>query len=891
MMGNNSCGVHSVMGGVTADNVEELEILTYDGCRMRVGETSQEEVERLISGGGRQGEIYRGLKTLSDTYAKEIREHYPDIPRRVSGYNLPALLPEHGFHVARALIGSESTCVTILEGSVRLVPSPPVRSLLVLGYPDVYCAGDHIMEVMESHPIGLEGMDDRLVEDMIKMRIHPEDVKLLPEGRGWLLVEFGGETKQEADDRARVLMDSLKGQSQPPSMKLFDDPRAEHTIWEVRKSGLGATAHVPGGPVTWEGWEDSSVPPAKLGQYLRKLRDLFDKYHYGCALYGHFGQGCVHTRIDFDLETHHGIQQFRSFLFEAADLVISFGGSLSGEHGDGQSRAELLPRMFSPALMQAFREFKRIWDPDGKMNPRKIVDAYRVDENLRLGTDYRPPQPATHFQFPSDDSSFTRATIRCVGVGECRREHEGTMCPSYRVTHEEMHSTRGRARLLFEMLRGDPLTKGWRDEHVRASLDLCLACKGCKGDCPVNVDMATYKAEFLSHYYQGRLRPRHAYSMGLIYWWARLAAVMPGMANLLTQTPGISAVMKWLAGIAPQRRMPAFAPETFKAWYHRRPRRMEGRPRVILWADTFNNHFFPVTAQAAVDVLEAAGHQVIVPQASLCCGRPLYDFGMLTLAKSLLRQILDTLRPEIAAGTPVVGLEPSCTAVFRDELTNLFPHDEDAKRLAQQTYTLAEFLEKHAPQYQVPALHRRSVVHGHCHQKAIMKMEAARAVYGDMGLQWDLLDSGCCGMAGSFGFTAEHYDVSRRVGELVLIPAVQHAAPDTILIADGFSCREQIAQTTSRRALHTAEVLSMALRDGPGGPRNGFPEDQLVREREAGLAQVRRRAVAGSLLAAVGMIVGIVCFRRVLSMKKQRQAEKAFFDHRPASPRDETACR
>jgi Fe-S oxidoreductase len=358
--------------------------------------------------------------------------------------------------------------------------------------------------------------------------------------------------------------------------------------------------------------------------------------------------------------------------------------------------------------------------------------------------------------------------------------------------------------------------------------------------------------------------------MGLIYWWARMAAMMPGVANLLTQTPGVSAVMKWLGGIAPQRRMPAFAPETFKTWYRRRPPRMEGHPRVILWADTFNNHFFPDTARAAVEVLEAAGHQVIVPQASLCCGRPLYDFGMLTLAKSLLRQILDTLRPEIAAGTPVVGLEPSCTAVFRDELTNLFPHDEDAKRLAQQTYTLAEFLEKHAPQYQVPALHRRALVHGHCHQKAIMKMEAERAVYGKMGLQWDLLDSGCCGMAGSFGFTTEHYDVSRRVGELVLLPAVQHAAPDTILIADGFSCREQIAQTTSRRALHTAEVLSMALRDGPEGPRKGYPEEELVRKREAGLARARRHAVVGSLVAAVGIFIGFACLRRAFSMKKQR---------------------
>jgi len=862
MIGNNSCGVHSVMGGVTADNVMELDVLTYDGTRLRVGPTSPDELARRLASGGRQGQIYRDLKTFTETYGQEIRTHYPDIPRRVSGYNLPALLPENGFHVARALVGSESTCVTVLEATLRLVHSPTVRSLVVLGYPDVYTAGDHIMEVMAHHPIGLEGMDDRLVEDMVKMRIHPSQVKLLPEGRGWLLVEFGGETKEEADGRARQLMDALKSQLHAPSMKLFDDPKAEGTIWEIRKSGLGATAHVPGQRVTWEGWEDSSVPPEKLGHYLRALRTLFEKYQYGCSLYGHFGQGCVHTRIDFDLETQSGIRHFRDFLFEAADLVVGFGGSLSGEHGDGQSRGELLPRMFSPRMMEAFRTFKRIWDPDGRMNPGKIVDAYRVDENLRLGTDYHSPRPLTHFQYPGDDHSFARAAIRCVGVGECRRDTEGTMCPSYRVTREEMHSTRGRARLLFEMLRGHPLTGGWRDPHVKESLDLCLACKGCKGDCPVNVDMATYKAEFLSQYYRGRLRPRQAYSMGLIYWWARLAALVPGLANLLTQTPGIRDLVKWIGGIAQERRMPPFAAQTFKDWYRRRPRRNTDQPKVILWADTFNNHFFPETAQAAVEVLEAAGQQVIVSQKALCCGRPLYDFGMLTLARSLLRQILDALRPEIAAGTPVVGLEPSCIAVFRDELINLFPHDEDAKRLAQQTFTLAEFLEKKVPGYRPPALYRKAIIHGHCHQKAIMKLESERSLYSKVGLDCEVLDSGCCGMAGSFGFQAEHYQISQQVGSLVLLPAVTRAPADTLLVADGFSCREQIAQSTSRHALHTAEVLNMALSEGPLGSEHGCPEARILLRRERAVAEVLQRTWAGVLIVAGAMLFTTFLLRR-----------------------------
>jgi FAD/FMN-containing dehydrogenase/Fe-S oxidoreductase len=815
MIGNNSCGVHSVMAGETSDNVESLDILTYDGVRMTVGPTDDQTYRRMIARGGRIADIYRRLHALRDRYADEIRKHFPPIARRVSGYNLPALLAENGFNVARALVGSESTCITVLEATVRLVPSPSVRSLVVLGYSDVYSAGDHIPEIMRYGPIGLEGMDDRLVNDMVKMRIHPKDVQLLPQGGGWLLVEFGGETKEEADARARHMMDGLRAVPHAPTMKLFDDPPVEQVIWTVRESGLGATAHVPGSPRTWEGWEDSSVPIDRLGDYLRGLRKLFDRYGYGCSLYGHFGQGCVHTRIDFDLQTAEGIKKFRSFLFDAADLVVGFGGSISGEHGDGQSKAELLPRMFGQELIQAFEEFKSIWDPEWKMNPGKIVRPFRVDENLRLGTGYRPPDPPTHFAFPSDDYSFSQASIRCVGVGECRREQGKTMCPSYRVTREEMHSTRGRAHLLFEMLESDPLTGGWRDPHVKESLDLCLACKGCKHDCPVNVDMATYKAEFLSHYYDGRPRPVHAYSMGLIYWWSRLASYAPDVANVLTQTPGISTIVKALGGIAAERRMPAFASPTFTEWFRRRRRgQANGHLPVILWPDTFNNYFYPGTAKAAVEVLEAAGCRVSIPPRPLCCGRPLYDFGMLGLAKRQLRQILEALNDDITAGTPIVGLEPSCVAVFRDELTNLFPHDPVAKRLALQTMTLSEFLRHHRPDWRPPRIDRKAVVHGHCHHKAVMGFSAESAVLEQAASEVEILDSGCCGMAGSFGFKREHYEVSQRIGELAVLPAVRRASAEEVIVADGFSCREQIAQGTGRRAFHTAELLHLALQDG-----------------------------------------------------------------------------
>jgi len=870
MIGNNSCGVHSVMSGKTDDNVEELEIFTYDGLRMRVGKTSEEELERVIQEGGRRGEIYAKLKALRDKYANLIREHYPKIPRRVSGYNLDQLLPENGFHVARALVGTESTCVTVLEATVRLVYSPPARTLLVLGYPDVYAACDHIMEILAHKPIGLEGFDSRLIEGMRKKHLLPENIKLLPGGGGWLLVEFGGQTKQEANDHARELMEELgKKKDNPPGMKLFDNPQQVRMVWQVRESGLGASTFVPGEKLKWEGWEDAAVPPEKLGHYLRDLQKLYDKYDYEADLYGHFGQGCVHTRIDFDLETAAGIKKFRSFLEDAADLVIRHGGSLSGEHGDGQARAELLPKMFGKELVEAFGEFKAIWDPDGKMNPGKVVNPYRIDENLRLGTSYNPPQLKTHFKFPDDNGSFSRATLRCVGVGACRRMEGGTMCPSFMVTREEKDSTRGRARLLFEMLQGRPLKDGWRSEEVKEALDLCLACKGCKGDCPVNVDMATYKAEFLSHYYKGRLRPITGYTMGLIHWWARLAAPIPGVVNFFTQTPLLRDIAKMLAGIAPQRQIPAFAPQTFKQWFHQRGPQNVGMPRVILWPDTFNNHFHPETAIAAVEVLEVAGYQVEVPLQTLCCGRPLYDYGILDTAKHLLRNILDALRPQITEGVPVIGLEPSCVAVFRDELVNLFPDDADARRLSQQTFLLSEFLVKQARHSQFPHLQRKALVHGHCHQKALMGMGHEEKLLSELGLDFAVLDSGCCGMAGIFGFEKDHYDVSMRIGERVLLPAVHNAAKDTLIIADGFSCREQIAQSTDRRALHVAQVLQMAMHEGNNGQVTNYPEAKYT---HSNTEKSLQSAGVGALMAALGLGAGVGLVAAVVMwiLKKRR---------------------
>ena len=928
MIGNNSCGVHSVMAGKTDDNIEALEVVTYDGIRLQVGQNLIQDTsagdgalahvaggahvatDAFVRRGGpevsgrsastRAHQIEASLKQIADDYSTLIRQKFPNIPRRVSGYNLNYLLPENGFHIARALVGSEGTCVTVLEATCRLVESPPQRVLLVVAYPDIYQCADHIPEIMEHKPIGLEGFDDLLVYYNRTKGMNAEGLKLLPEGEGWLMVEFGGQTAQEATSQALGLIKALRRGPNPPNVLLRTGEAAKR-IWDIREASLGATSHVPGEPLNWEGWEDAAVAPEKLGGYLRDLRKMMAAFGYKGTLNGHFGHACVHTRLNFDLQSKDGIAKFRKFVEEAADLVISYGGSLSGEHGDGQARSELLPKMFGPELMQAFRQFKSAWDPDWKMNPGKLIGLpgmtpNKLDQNLRLGPGYAPWEPETRFQFPADHGSLSHAALRCVGVGKCRREEGGVMCPSYRVTREEEHSTRGRAHLLWEMTQGPAredgiIRDGWRSEEVKHSLDLCLACKGCKSDCPVSVDVATYKAEFLSHYYEGRVRPRSAYAFGNIDLWARLASNAPGLVNLTTQLPILRDLAKLVAGVPHQRRIPAFAPETFKQWFHRthetssrsggriRPPREAQRgpwksgpsgPRkgpeknrasapegrtVLLWPDTFNNYFQPATARAAVEVLEAAGYRVLLPRANLCCGRPLYDFGMLDRAQSLLLDILDALAPEIEAGIPIVGLEPSCVAVFRDELLNLFPHDDRAQALSQQTFLLSEFLDRNSANAPLPQFPRKALLHGHCHHKSLMKMTAEESLLRRIGIDFQMPAPGCCGMAGSFGFERDDdkYEISQAIGELELLPAVRKAPSDWLIIADGFSCREQIAQGTGRHALHLAEVLQMAL--DPPPIASPFPESAIIRQRDAELRRSMIRAGAGLSVVAVGSLL------------------------------------
>jgi FAD/FMN-containing dehydrogenase/Fe-S oxidoreductase len=851
MVGNNSCGATAQAYGKTADNVRRLEVLTYDGTRMWVGRTDDEEYAEVVRSGGRRADLYRGLRRLRDDHLALLRTRYPDIPRRVSGYNLDSLLPENGFDVARALVGSEGTLVTVLHAELDLVPVPAAQAMVVLGYPDIAAAADAVPHVLEHEPWQLEGMDQVLVSLEKSARLAGDAISQLPPGGGWLMVQLAGDSQDEADRKAQELLDAMKAGEHPPHVALVEDPAKEEQLITVREAGLGATAHPTAKHETWEGWEDAAVPPDRLGDYLRDFRALLDEFGYEedeTSLYGHFGQGCVHTRIPFELRTADGIAHYRRFVERAADLVVRYGGSLSGEHGDGQSRGELLVKMFGSEVVDLFGAVKALFDPDNRMNPGKVVHPNPLDSHLRLGTSHSHDgvdDSGLHFAYPEDDARFTKAALRCVGIGSCRTtssEADGgqVMCPSYMVTREEEHSTRGRARLLFEMVRGEVVTDGWRSTEVRDALDLCLACKGCRSDCPVNVDMATYKAEFLAHHYERRLRPAAHYSMGWLPIWARLAARAPDLVNRVAHAPVLSRLLKRAGGVAAERDLPVFAPESLTDWWrHRDDLRARRRPApngpVILWPDTFTNAFHPGVGRAAVEVLEAAGFEVRLPPASVCCGLTWVSTGQLGMARRVLRRTLRVLRDDIRAGVPVVGLEPSCTAVFRSDGPELLAGDEDMRRLSKQTYTLAALLAERSPDWEPPRVDVHALRQTHCHQHAVLGSAPDEDLMRRAGIGAEDVKAGCCGLAGNFGFERGHYEVSRAAGERVLLPRVRDADPRAVVLADGFSCRTQIEQgDTGRTAVHLAELLAAGLRgdqlgdlpervvaDRPGRPHEG----------------------------------------------------------------------
>ena len=789
MVGNNSCGPHSVMAGKTVENVSRLEVLTYDGARFWCGPTGAEELRRIASAGGRQAEIYTALHRIAERYGPLIRERFPKIRRRVSGYNLDELLPENGFNVARALVGSEGTCALTLQAEVRLVKSPRFRALVVRGFDDVFAAGDAVPEVLAAGPIACEGLDEAIIGGLRQRGLRVEDIALLPAGSAWLMVEFGADTREEAVAQASRIPGAL-----------ITDPKVMTRLWTLRETGASATALNLAGeaPDPIVGWEDAAVDPLRLGDYLREFSRLVARFGYRTSIYGHFGDGCVHARINFDLRSAEAVARWREFLSEAAVLVVKYGGSLSGEHGDGHARAEFLPLMFGPQLMQAFREFKAAWDPQHRMNPGKIVDPFRVDEHLRLGPQYKPVALQTRFAFRSPEGDgFARAVGHCVGMGKCRAAKGGTMCPSYRATREERYSTRGRARLLGEMLRGELIENGWQSAEVKDALDWCLGCKGCRSDCPTHTDMAAYKAEFMSHYYESRRRPRQAWSMGRIGEWAPLAARAASLVNALASTRW----SKRIAGVAAQRSLPRFAAASFRSGFT--PGKV-GAP-VVLFDDSFNNHFRPATAAAAHRLLEQAGCAVALPERHVCCGRPYYDFGMLDQARTALERVLDTLAPQLARGVPIVVLEPGCLSVFRDELHQLFAGDARAAQLATSATSLAEHLKRVG--YAPPRARADVLMHAHCHQKALWGTGAEVELLRAAGVTLATPDTGCCGMAGSFGYRPQFYEASKRIAGLALLPALE-AAPDATVLASGFSCREQIEALSGRRTLHFAEVLA-----------------------------------------------------------------------------------
>ncbi|MBE2997474.1 FAD-binding oxidoreductase [Nocardiopsis sp. HNM0947] len=816
MVGNNACGSHSVAWGTTADNIVSLDVLLADGTRMTVGSSdTDEDFAALARRPGREGKVYASLAALVERHRAELRTDMPQFRRRVSGYALDRLLPEKGRHLAAALVGTEGTCVFVLGATVRLVESPPARALAVVGYPDAPSAADAVPALLEHAPLTVEGINDRMVAALDR---HGASARVpLPDGGAWMLVEIAGDDPGAATAAAEGMLAALPEHSRPQDSVVVTDPGHQKALWRIREEGAGITQRTPDGRDAWSGWEDAAVPPENLGGYLRDFEALMERHGRFGVVYGHFGDGCLHVRIDFELTTEEGRREYRAFMEEAAETVVRHGGSLSGEHGDGQARSELLERMYPASLVRAFGEFKSAFDPDGLMNPGIIVDPLPLDSDIRVSTDHRRRLPLLDdvtMAYPEDGGDFEAALRRCSGIGKCRRQDgPGVMCPSYQVTQDEKHSTRGRAHLLFEMANGELVDDGWRSEGVRESLDLCLSCKGCLSDCPVNVDMATYKAEFLHQHYRGRVRPPAHYSMGWLPVWARLAAAAPAQVNRAARLPGLSTLAKKAAGVAGERDLPAFARTSFTRAFRRRAARGEARtegPRVVLWPDTFGNYMHPQVPAAAVRVLEDAGFRVVLPEGQVCCGLTWVSTGQLDVARTVMRRAVDALAPYVAEGVPVVGLEPSCTAALKHDLVELLPGPE-SEEVASSVHTLASFLNRHAPDWQPPRVPASALAQVHCHQHAVMGFDDDRDLIARAGVDGEVLDSGCCGLAGDFGFTEGHYEVSSAIGERELLPRVREADADTLVLADGYSCRTQIEQGTGRGSLHLAQVLARGL--------------------------------------------------------------------------------
>ncbi|HEX5569544.1 MAG TPA: FAD-binding and (Fe-S)-binding domain-containing protein, partial [Streptomyces sp.] len=752
MIGNNACGSHSLAWGRTSDNVVELEVLTYGGTVLTVGPLTRPELDAAVAEGGEHGRLLAAVRDLSLGNLSLLRTELGRFPRQVSGYALEHLLPENHFNLARALVGSEGTCAIVLSATVSLVERPAHRALAVLGYPDACQAADAVPALLEHAPMTLEGLD-RTLARMVRSADAERAVEELPAGDAWLFAEVGADTPEQALEKARALAAAAAGTTGFTDSRTTADPARQRSLWRVREDGAGLATRLPDGSEAWPGWEDAAVPPEHLGAYLREFNALMDRHGLRGAVYGHFGEGCLHVRIDFDFTTREGTGIFRAFLADAARLVAAHGGSPSGEHGDGQARSEFLTLVHSAETMALFERFKDLWDPDNKLNPGIIVRALRADHDLRQDPD-RPLIPLkTVLTYPEDGGDFARAVGRCVGVGKCRATaHSGSvMCPSYRVTRDERDSTRGRARLLYEMTQGEVITDGWRSTEVRDALDLCLSCKGCSTDCPVGVDMASYKSEFLHHHYRRRIRPLSHYSMGWLPLWSHVASVAPRVVNAVTRSR-LAPLVKRAGGIAPERPIPAFAEQTFLSWFRERDKTRgregirpaaSGRARgpVLLWADSFNNHFSPEVLRAGVRVLESAGFEVHVPPGTQCCGLTWMTTGQLTVARRVAGRAVEALSslPDM----PVVALEPSCASALRSDAPRLLA-TPGAQAAAARVRTFAELLLDEAPGYVPPQVGVRSLSQTHCHQHADGGFAADAELLRRAGVDNTQVPSACC---------------------------------------------------------------------------------------------------------------------------------------------------
>ncbi|MDP9794309.1 FAD/FMN-containing dehydrogenase/Fe-S oxidoreductase [Catenuloplanes nepalensis] len=788
MIGNNACGSRSLAYGRTSDNVAGLELLTVSG-------------QELITGYDGSGAFTRGadpviadVRSTVNRHLATARTEFDRFGRQVSGYAVQHLLPER-FDLTRALVGSEGTLAVITQATVKLVVDAPVRMVVVLGFPDIVAAGEASPAVVAHGPTSCEGLDSRLL-DVLRARRGPDAVPPLPSGAAWLFVELAGDDAGEVESRARRLAADGIG----ASSLVLTDPATQARLWRIREDGAGLAGRAPSDRPAWPGWEDAAVPPAKLGAYLARFDELVASYDMTSAPFGHFGDGCMHVRLDLPLDQPGGTKIMREFLTDAAKLVGEFGGSLSGEHGDGRARSELLPHMYSADAIALFAGVKAAFDPDNLLNPGVLVDPDPIDADVRPAG--RFPLKKLAMAYPHDDGDLGQAVHRCTGVGKCRADNSaagGVMCPSYLATREEKDSTRGRARVLQEVVRGE---LDWAHPSVHDAMDLCLSCKGCASDCPTGIDMATYKSEVLHQTYQGRLRPRSHYTLGKLPFWARLAGWVPRLANLGVRLPGVGKLALWLAGVDGRRSVPAFARKPFRRTF--KPEVTAKKP-VILFADSFSDAFSPEVADATVRVLRAAGYEPRLPSGSVCCGLTWITTGQLDSAKKILTRTVAALALDARAGVPIVGIEPSCTAVLRSDVRELLPGDADAEAVAGSVRTLAELLSQ-TPGWTPPDLSDVEVVaQPHCHHHAVIGWKTDADLLAATGARVRRL-AGCCGLAGNFGVEIGHYEVSVAVAEQNLLPALD-AAPHAVVLADGFSCRTQVADLRDRPAVHLAQLL------------------------------------------------------------------------------------